>query len=234
MPNPEHVFVAVFAYIGATPATLDCLIRDLPRLPNLTYHRESKDALISRSRSAAASEFLQSGAEILIMIDHDISWEPGDLERLAQKTAETRSVVAGIYSKRSFGSGVAVRFAEPGEYTTGTDRLVRGRYLSTGFFGVHRRVVERLSQTLPLTNENFWPFFMPMLSNPSAPDERPEYLSEDWAFCERARAEGFELYLDLKPRLVHNGAHSYRVIDSQVALPPNSAITLQHLAPSPR
>ena len=60
------------------------------------------------------------------MIDHDMAWAPGDLERLAQKVAETRSIVAGVYSKRCFGAGVAVRFEEPGEYPLGVDRLVRG------------------------------------------------------------------------------------------------------------
>jgi hypothetical protein len=232
-PEHEHVFVALFAYAGVSPATLDCLIRDLPRLSNLTYHRESADALISRSRSVAASEFLRSGASILVMIDHDISWELGDLERLVQKVTETQAVVAGIYSKRGFGGGVAARFGEAGDHAIGTDRLVGGRYLSTGFFGVHRKVIERMAETLPLTTEDFWPFFMPMLSRTDAPGERPEYLSEDWAFCERARGEGFELYLDLKPRLVHNGSHSYRVIDSQFTLPLNQSIVLRAVKPMP-
>ena len=226
MSELPQVFLALFAYAEVTPLTVDSLIRDLPRFRDLIYHRQSRDALISRSRSAATSEFLRSEAQVMVMIDHDISWEPGDLEHLVEKVMETQSVVSGVYSKRGFGNGVAVRFGEAGDHKLGEDRLVRGEYLSTGFFGIHRKVVQTLSESLPLTNEDFWPFFMPILSERVAGD-RPEYLSEDWSFCERARNAGFTLHLDLLPRLTHRGTHGYRVIDSQVKLPEDEAITLR-------
>ncbi|MFQ5514713.1 MAG: glycosyltransferase [Myxococcota bacterium] len=219
MSEPAQVFIAVFAYSGVTPATLDCLLRDLPRLPGVTYHRESHDALISRSRSVAATEFLRSQSEILIMLDHDLSWQPGDLERLIERVGETRAVVGGLYAKRGFGHGIALRFAEPGDHELGDDRLVRATYLATGFFGVHRDVLQKLAGSLPLTSEDFWPFFLPVLTEPRHAGERPEYLSEDWAFCQRAAAAGFELWVDLRPRLVHNGAHGFRVLDGQFELP---------------
>jgi len=50
--------------------------------------------------------------QVMIMVDHDISWQPGDLGRLVQKVAETESVVGGVYSKRSFGQSMAIQFAE--------------------------------------------------------------------------------------------------------------------------
>jgi len=226
MSDAQPIFLALFAYNAICPGTLDCLLRDLPALPRLLYHRQSQDALISRSRSVAASDFLRSPADVMLMIDHDISWQPGDLSRLIASVRQTTSVVSGIYPKRSFGNGVAVRFAEPGRYTIGDDRLVPGQYLSTGFFAVHRDVFEAMAPTLRLTTEGFWPFFMPMLSAcPSG--ESPEYLSEDWAFCERARTLGFRLHVDLKPILSHSGAHAFRLIDSQLPLPPDASITLQ-------
>lgn len=211
--NPK-VNVALFAYAGVEPATCDSLLRDLPCIPNLTYSRVSKDALISRSRSTAATDFLRSDTnpDLMIMIDHDISWQPGDLLRLVQKVAETESVVGGVYSKRIFGQGIAAKPAAKGGHFIGSDELIPAEYVSAGFLGIHRKVLEKVAEILPLTTANFWPFFMPMLSAKRS-DGRPEYLSEDWAFCERARNLGFKLFLDPKPCLVHNGRYAYRVID---------------------
>jgi hypothetical protein len=232
MPLSERVFLSLFAYAGVSPATNDCLIRELGRFPSLIYHRESKDALISRSRSAAASEFLRSDAALMIMIDHDISWKEGDLERLARQVLTTRAVVGGVYSKRSFGRGVPVRLSGDAEHSLGEDRLVEAEYLSAGFLGIHRQVLAKMSEQLPLTTEDFWPFFLPMLSDPREFGERPEYLSEDWAFCERARILGMPLYLDLFPTLEHQGTHAYRPVDSQLQLPADTLITLRGAKPT--
>jgi len=226
------VFLSLFAYAGVSPATNDCLIRELGRFPSLIYHRESKDALISRSRCAAASEFLRSDAALMVMIDHDISWKEGDLERLARQVLTTRAVVGGAYSKRSFGRGVPVRLSGDAEHSLGEDRLVEAEYLSAGFLGIHRQVFTKMSEQLPLTTEDFWPFFLPMLSDPREFGERPEYLSEDWAFCERARILGMPLYLDLFPTLEHQGTHAYRPVDSQLQLPADALITLRGAKPT--
>jgi len=219
MANHPKVNIELFAYAGVEPTTCDSLLRDLPHIPNLTYSRISKDALISRSRSKAATDFLRNDAnlDIMIMIDHDISWQPGDIQHLLQKVVETESMVGGVYSKRVFGRGIAAKPAGQGNNTIGRDELIPAVYLSAGFWGIHRKVLEKVSEILPLTTDNFWPFFMPMLSAPR-PDGRPEYLSEDWAFCERARNLGFKLFLDLKPHLVHNGRYGYRVIDGHTRL----------------
>jgi hypothetical protein len=232
MPLSERVFLSLFAYAGVSPATNDCLVRELGRFSSLIYHRESKDALISRSRCVAASEFLRSDAALMIMIDHDISWKEGDLERLARQVLTTRAVVAGAYSKRSFGRGVPVRLSGDAEHRLGEDRLVEAEYLSAGFLGIHRQVLTKMSEQLPLTTEDFWPFFLPMLSDPREFGERPEYLSEDWAFCERARILGMPLYLDLFPTLEHQGTHAYRPVDSQVQLPAAAPITLPGAKPT--
>lgn len=221
----RQTFLALFAYAGVTPQTHDCLLRDLPGFRPVTYHRESKDALISRSRSFAASVFLRSECDVMVMIDHDISWQPGDLQRLVDSCLKTGSLVGGVYPKRAFGEGLACKFLQNGRYAIGSDTLVPAEYLSTGFFAAHRSVMEAVAQTLPLTSHDFWPLFLPMLSPPRA-NGRPEYLSEDWSFCERARNLGFPMYLDLQPRLTHAGVHVYRVVDTGLKLPEDMAVTV--------
>ncbi|KKN29543.1 hypothetical protein LCGC14_0843010 [marine sediment metagenome] len=221
--------LALFAYSGVLPDTVDCLLRDLRLWPNIVYYRISNDALISRSRSRAASDFLQSNREmtgdVLLMVDHDIKWDEGDLVYLAEKTLETKGIVAGIYSKREFGGGTAVRFSAPGKYTAGEDVLAEAQFVSTGFLGIHRSVLEKMSETLPKTIGNFWPFFLPLLATHPVDADAVEYLSEDWAFCARARELGASIHAALKPNLVHVGEWAYRLVDSQLTPAPDQGVT---------
>ena len=46
--------------------------------------------------------------------------------------------------------------------------------------------------------------YNPMLV--SHPNGKKEYLSEDWAFCERARRLGYQIWGDLDIPLGHSGA----------------------------
>lgn len=229
LPETPHATLALFAYANVTPDTVDCLLRDLRLWPNIVYARISSDALISRSRSRIASDFLDSKREltgdVLLMLDHDIKWEQGDLVHLAEKTLETEAVVAGVYPKRAFGGGTAVRFGTPGKYTIGEDVLAPAQYVSTGFIGIHRTVLEKLAKTMPRTIGNFWPFFLPVLAAHPIDKDACEYLSEDWSFCARAHALGVPIYAAMKPRLVHVGEYAYRMIDSQATPPPDRNIS---------
>lgn len=228
-PETPHATLALFAYSDVKPDTADCVIRELRTWSNLVYARISNDALIDRSRSRMASDYLRSKREnvgdVLLMVDHDMKWEHGDLTYLAEKTLETKGIVAGVYSKRGFGEGTAVRFAAPGRYTIGEDVLAPAQYVSTGFVGIHRVVLEKMAETLPMTIGNFWPFFLPMLASHPMGGGACEYLSEDWAFCARASDLKFPIHAALKPRLTHIGETGYRIIDSQATPPPDQTVT---------
>lgn len=227
--DTPHATLAAFLYADSKPATTDCLLREARGWPNLVYCRIGNDALIDRSRSRMASEFLRSKREltgdVLLMIDHDMQWQTDDLKDLARKVLETKGIVAGVYSKRQFGGGVAVRFGAPGEYTTGQDVLAPAQYVSAGFMGIHREALEKMSEDLPFTIGNFWPFFMPIIEERK--DGTFEELSEDWSACLRARAKGVPIYAYMKPRLRHCGEHDYRVVDSQSAPPPEQDVTFK-------
>jgi hypothetical protein len=223
--STPHATLALFAYSDVKPDTADCLLRDLRLWPNVVYARISNDALIPRSRSRMASDFLRAKREnvgdVLLMVDHDMVWEQGDLVYLAEKALETKAVVAGIYSKRDFNGGVAVRFSAPGTYTIGEDVLAPAQYVSTGFIGIHRSVLEKMAETLAMTIGNFWPFFWLALTEHPIDKTACEGLSEDWAFCARASNLGIPVYAAMKPRLVHVGDYGYRLIDSQASPPPD-------------
>ena len=174
------------------------------------------DALVSRARSITASRFLKSGYDVMLTIDSDIWFPTEDAFRICEMVGSGKyDILGALYMVRSlhrpqpaqlFGDKKHVMF-QPGEEPTPV------RYLATGFMAVSRKVFEKLAESLPLCHQGefweFWPFFMPF----TCPDERfgHIYLSEDYAFCQRARDAGFEVWLDPTIRLGHQGSYQYRL-----------------------
>jgi hypothetical protein len=220
----------LFAYGGIAAGTHCSILSEMLAWgPNLDHQVARGDALISRTRSKVGTWFLdadrKAAGDVCLMVDHDLSWQPEDLSLIARRALEHNAIVAGIYSKRTFGAGPAIVTDDTGDFTIGEDRLIRCQYVSSGFMAVPRSVFAAVAQTMERTNGetpngNFYPFFLPMLHN-------GEYLSEDWAFCERARACGFQVLASTGPRLVHEGDYGYRVVDAISTPPPAQDITIR-------
>lgn len=223
--------VVVFAYDERpTLGLMRSLIRDARRYPSVAIWDQSKDGLIPRTRSMAASRFLEQGhGDVLVMIDHDIEWGDGDLPYIIQAAAQEKAVVGGIYSQRQFGRGVAVRF------DMGTPPMVVGRegiaevdYVGTGFMAIHRDVLERLRGYCRRTRHGYYRFF-PL--EEVYEDGAIEELSEDYAFCRLVKQAGARVFAALKPTLVHHGTWAYRVSDASYVPPPPSDVTLYAIDP---
>jgi len=181
-------------------------------------------------RDRAASYFYtDTEAEVLLMVDHDIIWEEGDLEYIAKKCSKNKGIVAGIYPKRSIGQDVPVRFAPlpEGESSRkvwfGDDACLDAEFVTTGFMAIHRDVITALAEELPLTIGGFWPFFTPALTQAAA---GVEYLSEDWSFCLRAKGKGIKIWAAMKPRLKHIGEWVYRMVDANYDPPPDTKMSI--------
>jgi SAM-dependent methyltransferase len=186
------------------------------------------DALIGRSRSLMCTEFLKTDADVMVIIDDDIVFEPADFWKIVEGCRETRSVYGGAYVTRSVTPHITSR-AWPGTEAyfgfTPNRRPVEYQYLATGFFALHRDVLEALidaeiadadgthkvsSCTLG-ADRPFYPFFMPyqVIEYNGA----RHYLSEDWAFCNAAAQRGFKIWVDQSIILQHMGLYPYTVAD---------------------
>ena len=108
-------------------------------------------------RDRAASHFFtETDAEVMLMVDHDIIWEEGDLDYIAKKCAKNKGIVAGIYPKRSMGQDIPVRFAplsagESRKVFFGDDVCLDADFVTTGFMAIHRDVLTALVKEMPLT-----------------------------------------------------------------------------------
>src|SRR3990167_3857956 len=100
----KSIQVALFAYGGVIDETLDALLAEFQlagqRELEVEFSRVRDDALISRSRSVVASQFLTGSSDCLVMIDRDIVWPPGSLIELAERAVEHKAIVAGVYPVR--------------------------------------------------------------------------------------------------------------------------------------
>lgn len=165
---------------------------------------------IDFGRSVLASQALAEGFDEILWVDSDIVFRPEDVA-----TLRTRGLgfVAGVFVKKhkkefacEFPPGAsAVTFGAAG----GVREV---RYVGFGFVLTRRAVFEAIRATskLPVCNEAvgmpFLPYFLPLIV-PDGPGYR--YLTEAYAFCERARQAGIVPYVDTTIRLLHVGSHGY-------------------------
>lgn len=200
---PPRASVLLCAYRGVSIQTMKPLLT----LAGSGWRIQPKwgDALISRIRSKIVTEWwARTADDVFLMLDDDIVFKPADADRIVAQARETRSIVCAAYPVRD-GTYLAVRTGDGTEPAIGPGLPLKEiEYGSTGFMAVHRSVIDKLVPTLLLCHESepwaFRPFFMPMLVPMG---DVTAYLSEDWAFCERARQVGCEIWLDPTIELQH-------------------------------
>lgn len=189
---------------------------------------------IDQVRSLMATAALADGFSELLWIDADMGFSPDDVELLR---AHERPIVGGLYARRGAG-GLACQFpAATREITCGIGGgLVEATFVGAGFLLTRREVYERmqsqmkLPECVDLADRSLVPYFMPSVS----PDGRGHwYLSEDFAFCDRARACGFSIWVDTRIRLWHLGVRRQLVGEDLRETPRHdqTEIEWQRLAP---
>ena len=201
------------------------------------------DALIFRSRSILASKMLREpmleGADIMVILDDDVQFLPDDLEKIIRQARELQEPVGGIYVTRSREPHIASLLWPNQSILFGPGQeLVNVRYLATGFMAIPRIVLEKMLAhpgfqtvhgTEPLIfyeqgvgDTPLYDFFRPFgiregdtlrAAGYENADERNHILSEDWAFCERARQCGFQIWADPSIILQHRAVVSVTVND---------------------
>ncbi|KKK76820.1 hypothetical protein LCGC14_2859800 [marine sediment metagenome] len=183
--NEPSIGLALFAYRDVLPMTMRSLIRDLTQHPEIRFVWAGNDALIDRTRSTIATYFVDNniffdspGAplDVLVMIDHDVSWEEGDIQRIAQQAHERQAVVAGVYPKRGFSTALPLRSLSGNEeFVLPSDKLVECKYVSAGFMAIPRPILKKMTTSpssirsrdigfpfVARTISGLYPFFLPL------------------------------------------------------------------------
>jgi len=204
-PAVAPATVLLCAHREVTVPTVECLFELVGR--GWPIAMVYGDALIDRARSKAASVWFRNEAEdVFLMIDDDIVFRAEDAERVVELARTKRSIACAAYPVGD-GSHMASRGWPGQRLEFGADRdPVAIRWPATGFMAVHRDVIEAMSHTMRECYtgqpDAFWPMFQPFPLDDVVPGA-DDYLSEDYAFGQRALDLGFTTWMDPQSILIH-------------------------------
>ncbi len=194
----------------------------------------ANDALIPRARSTLVAAFMDHPqATHLLFVDADIVFSPEQFHRML---AFDKDFVAGLYPLKTIdweavparvvggealnGAGLSYvgTLLDP-EHRKVEDGFATAQYAGTGFQLIKRVVFEKLIAAHPELrfnaihalareapkSQNLYALFDCFIDPDSG-----VYLSEDYAFCQRWRALGGDIWLDLKSKLTHVGPDHFK------------------------
>ena len=174
------------------------------------------DSLISRARCIALKNFLDSDSKWFFSVDDDIELPPHALTRLIDAD---KDIIGGIYrlkGDKPKTNPYAIRWAD-GEVNVGANDIVKVQYISTGCVMFKRDFVEELVDSYRnlwfyenMTGRKIPALYMPYIYN-------NEYLSEDWALCQRAIDKDHDIWLHSGVQCGHWGLYNYKLSDLKAA-----------------
>ena len=186
------------SYGQVTVETISCV----EKLHGTNYRFEwwfqTGDALISRSRSIATYQFLKKNrAPYLIFLDGDILFTPEDITKLLDALNGGLDVVGGLYPVRG-GTFLAQRGWNGQFHISGN--LEEVQFVSTGFVGISRNILEKITKDMPVLNKGNWSECYPVFEDGRFEDI---FISEDWDFCNKVRQTGAKVYAHTGIQLSH-------------------------------
>lgn len=166
---------------------------------------------VEHNKQIAYREFLKGNWDYFFNVDADIFFLENE-ENPIDKLIETdKGIVGGIYVYKKQPCLPTHRTLElqkiyemekkfPENYKFKIPKEVHEvRWLSGGCMLIKREVIEKLTKKYLIPN-------LPMIY-------KNEYLSEDFAFCQRAVEEGYKIYANPSIKLGHQGNYLYSLKD---------------------
>jgi hypothetical protein len=167
-------------------------------------------SIITKARNALVADFLKSDADAMLFVDADVVITPEAVLRLYALSIG-KDITAGIYPRRGSDRKFFLDMPTDDQNRLMFDEngLMKVDRIGTGFMMIQRHVIETM-----IANHPEWSYYNNV-------DERMDsaifdfvvkdnqYFGEDYAFCDRARADGFSIYLDPSISLPHVGTEEF-------------------------
>ena len=161
---------------------------------------------ISHARATMLRKALDAGADVIIFIDHDLSWEPKDLVNLIKTEGE---VVSGLYrfKKDEIEYMGVLECHFDGRPILREDGCIRGEKIPAGFMKITREGVRKFMRSYPEL----------VYGNPENPSvdlfnhgaHKGVWYGEDYSFSRRWKECGGEIWIIPNMNLGHHGDKSY-------------------------
>lgn len=176
------------------------------------------DSLVCRARNTALQDFLdRTNAGWYFTLDDDIAIPPDCFVKLVEAD---KDIIGGFYRLKkdrkkgdNLAEGLAFRIKEPFDLTV--EEPVEVFYISGGCVMHKRSFLEALKTYYPEREylENVTDRKIIALYTPFIHPETREYLSEDWAFCQRAIDKGFKMWMHTGVCCEHWGLQKFNIGD---------------------
>jgi NDP-sugar pyrophosphorylase family protein len=167
-------------------------------------------SIITKARNKLVRNFMESDCTDFLFVDADVVINTDAVTRLLALSSD-KDVVAGSYPRRSKDAKFFLDFYldEDGQLEFDDHGLMRVESVSTGFMLIRRHVIEHMIEKHPEwkyqgdgDGETEHALFDFMILD-------GQYIGEDYAFCLRARQDGFKIYLDPMISLPHIGTEEF-------------------------
>lgn len=195
---------------GPYPQYLDALEKSIPCVRAAGWDEgwalEIGNPYISWARAILARRALDAGADVVVYIDHDVSWGEHDLLRLLETEGD---VVAGTYrfKKQTEEYMASVFHDDDFRPVIRADGCIRAECVPAGFLKITRAAIERIEAAHPELICNAAELYgqkRPILDIFNHGVMHGVWYGEDYAFSHRWRALGGEIWLLPNLNITHH------------------------------
>lgn len=175
------------------------------------FYSVAGSSILPAARNALVAKGMAWGADKLVFIDDDISWDSNDFQKLI---LHPEPIVAGAYQKRPHHPHAAPEMAVS-MFPTGLHADHRGLVevdgAATGFMRVDREVFEAMKASVvklhdktlsDAENLELYEYFQ--FARMQKDDGHVYLEGEDYNFCRKARTLGFKTHVDPAIKLGHH------------------------------
>lgn len=157
---------------------------------------------ISHARSVMLRKAMNVLPDVVVFIDHDMSWKPGELTRLVQFKDD---VVCGTYRfKQDVEEYMGTwHTTEDGRPVTREDGCIKANWVPAGFLKITSWVVHKLMGDHP--ELVYGPRYNPSLDLFNHGAHNGVWYGEDYAFSRRWNATGGDIWIVPDLEITHHG-----------------------------
>jgi hypothetical protein len=224
------VHIATPMYGGNCTAGYASSMLNLARLMPYDHNFVTNESLVTRARNMLAHSFLQSDCTHLLFIDADVAF---DAEGVVRMVEENVPLIGGLYAKKYINwqrvhtaasrgvpperlASAAAEHYVRGDVVAGSQQRVEVVSVGTGLMLIQREVFDTLRPETPVSKlgsalvgqiaatDNVHHFF-----DTGVDAKTGEFLSEDYAFCQRWRAKGGQVFAAPWVKTIHIGTHHF-------------------------
>lgn len=159
-------------------------------------------SLLPHGRNELVEQFMESGAERLVFVDDDMSWEPGALVKLAHHDAD---IVGGAGRAKETEERYCVTWLDRPELWSDSRGLIEVKSLGAAFLAISRAAIERLRAAESRTYVG--DLDRVVHAHFTVPFTDGRLYGEDAAFCRDWAAAGGTVWLDPEITLTHWGGN---------------------------